>query len=58
MSQQATESARWDLIVLGGDLEGLAAAAEAARGGLRTLLVTRDEAGGTARANPVPSSWR
>lgn len=39
MSESSDVRPSWDLIVLGGDLEGRAAAAEAANGGLRTLLV-------------------
>lgn len=59
MNQQATTQASWDLIVVGGDLEGLAAAAEAARSGLRTLLVVEESApGGTARARELAPGFR
>ncbi|MEX1024887.1 MAG: hypothetical protein WD226_07395 [Planctomycetota bacterium] len=50
--------AHWDLIVLGSDLEGLAAAAEGARLGLRTLLVGGDVLpGGTAREHTLAPGY-
>lgn len=50
---QASAAATWDLIVVGGGIQGAALTLEASRRGLRTLLVERDGFGGATSGNSL-----
>jgi glycerol-3-phosphate dehydrogenase len=50
---QAAAAASWDLIVVGGGIQGAALTLEASRRGLRTLLVERDDFGGATSGNSL-----
>ena len=49
----AAAAQRWDLVVVGGGIQGIALGLEAARRGLATLLVERDGFGGATTANSL-----
>lgn len=50
---QAATAASWDLIVVGGGIQGTALTLEASRRGLRTLLLERDDFGGATSGSSL-----
>jgi glycerol-3-phosphate dehydrogenase len=50
---QAAAAERWDLVVVGGGIQGIALTLEAAKKGWATLLVERDDFGGATTGNSL-----